>query len=455
MKLRHDVVVIGSGVGGYPAATYLARRGLSVAVVEEDKVGGECTNYGCVPSKALYHVAEAVSALEGAGGRAEVEWSKLVEWSSAMVAEARSGIEALLESYGVKIYRGRGVLRGPGRVEVGGEVLEAGKVLLALGTDPADIPAARFDGRDVISNRELFYLGERPRRLLVIGGGVIGVEAANAFAALGTEVALVQKGPSILNSMGRDVSLAVKAHLAERGVKVFEGTTVVKISRERGALLAKLSNGDELEADKVLVAVGRRPRTSGVGLQEAGVRLNEEGYVVVGEGMATSVPGIYAAGDVVGGPLLAHKAIVESVAAAMAIAGERSFRVDYRAVPEVIFCGLEVARVGYTERELEAEGIKYRAIRVPLGFLAAARIKRGKRSFAKFLMSEDGAKIYGIYLVAPNASEAISAFMTVYLGKLALGEVAWTPYPHLTISEALRDVAEYLIGEPVHIIVRR
>jgi dihydrolipoamide dehydrogenase len=454
--VKYDVVVIGSGIGGYPAASYLAQKELKVAVVEEHLVGGECTNYGCVPSKAFYQVAEAVRALEKIGGLTSYKWDKLVEWVKGIVKESREGIEYLLESRGVTIYRGRGLLLAPGKLKVrsGDEEveIEASKILLANGTDPVDIPVAKFDKTGIISNREALYLDEKPNRVLIIGGGVIGVELANAFSSLGIESIIVELLDHILPFTDKDIALAVKTHLNQRGVKVYEKTTVKKTVKNNGKYIAELSNDEKLEVDKIIVAVGRKPKTRDMGLENLSIELDQKGYIKVNSKLETSAPGVYAAGDVVGGPLLAHKALVESLAAARNIAGEKSFQVDYKAVPLTIFTGLEVASIGYTEKELTSMGVKYVKYRIPLYFLSAVKIKGGKNAFAKILLSENSEKILGIHIVAPNASEVISSYLPLYLGKLELSEASRIPYPHLTVSESLRDFAEYIIGSPVHLI---
>jgi dihydrolipoamide dehydrogenase len=456
--VKYDVVIIGSGVGGYPAASYLAGRGLKVAVVEKHLVGGECTNYGCVPSKAIYHFAEALKTIEKVGGEASYKWSDLIEWVKSVVKESREGIAHLLESKGAELHLGEAVVKQGRRVLVksaeGAKELEAEKIVVATGTDPADIPVARFDGAGIISNREALYLEEKPERVLIIGGGVIGVELANALSALKVEVYVVELLEHILPFLDRDVALAAKTHLAQRGVKIRESTTVAKVERSGEKYIAELTSGERLEVDKVVVAVGRRPNSRGIGLEEAGVELDSKGFVKVNSRMETRAPGIYAAGDVVGGPLLAHKAILESIVAARSIVGEEAPTVDYRAVPLTVFTGLEVASVGYTEKELSSMGVKYTKYRIPLYYLSAVKIKGAKGAFAKILLSEDGERVLGVHIVAPNASEVVSSYLAVYLGRVKIKDAAFTPYPHLTVSESLRDFAEYILGEPVHLLKR-
>ncbi|AFK51230.1 dihydrolipoamide dehydrogenase [Thermogladius calderae 1633] len=456
--MKHDVVVVGSGVAGYPAAIMLARRGLKVAVVEEHYLGGECTNYGCVPSKAFYHIAEAARTVKKVGGSAELSWESIVEWSNSMVEAARQGIEYLFESYGVKVYNGKGVIKENKRVRVkNGEnvEIETEKVLLALGTDPRPLPGLEFDGKLIVSNREIFQMRERPGSLAIVGGGVIGVEVANAFVNLGVEVTVVERSNQILSFLDSDVAQAVKGHLRRRGVNVLEGVEVAGVERGESGVRLKLSDGKEIAVDEVLVAVGRVPKTSGVNLENVGVELDNAGFIKVSPRLETSVPSIYAAGDVVGGPLLAHKAMVESMIASKNITGMEAHNIDYRLVPLTIFTGLEVAYVGYTEKELTKLGIKYVRYKVPLNFLSAVKIKDGSYSFIKILVSEDSSKVYGVHIVAPNASEVISAFIPVVIGKMMFEDVSQLPYPHLTVGEALREIALLMLGEPVHILVRK
>lgn len=454
--MKYDAVFIGSGTGGYPGAVYLAQHGFKVAVIEEKLIGGECTNWGCVPSKALYQVSEAVKTIEKVKGQASYKWEDLIDWAKSIVEETREGIKYLLEASGIEVLSGKGVLKNPRQVIVSdGESkreVEADKIVLALGTDPSQLPHVKFDGEGIISNREALFMSKKPSSILIIGGGVIGVEMANVFSKNKVEVTVVEIMDHILPFTDKDVAQALKTYLAGNGVRVKEKTSVESVEKSGDKYSVKLSNGESLTVDKVLIATGRIPKTRGVGLEETGVSLDKKGYVVVNDECRTSVENIYATGDVIGGPQLAHKAILESIAVAKRIAGKESFKLDYHLVPITIFTGLEVASVGYTEKELAAMGVKYVKVKLPIYYLAAVKIKGGRNSFVKILLDEKGEKVFGIQVVSPNASEAISAYLPLYLGKLSLKEAASTPYPHLTVSESLRDVVEYLLGEPVHFI---
>jgi dihydrolipoamide dehydrogenase len=288
--------------------------------------------------------------------------------------------------------------------------------------------------------------------MLIIGGGVIGVEMANIMSSLGVKVYIVELLDHILPFTDRDIALAVKTHLVQKGVEVYEKTSASRVERIGSKYIVELSNSVKLEVDRVLVAVGRRPNTRGLALESIGVELDQKGFIKVNEKMETSIPGIYATGDVVGGPLLAHKAILESIIAARSILGEETPRLDYKAVPITIFSGLEVASIGYTEKELTSMGVKYSKYRIPLYYLSAVKIKGGKNAFAKILVDQEKNSVLGVHIVAPNASEVISAYLPLYLGKLDFKKASLTPYPHLTVSESLRDFTEYILGEPVHLL---
>lgn len=456
--MKYDVVVLGSGVGGYPAALYLADRGLKVAVVEEHYIGGECTNYGCVPSKALYSVAESLRSLEKVGALTSYKWSNIVDWVKNVVKDSREGIHHLLETRGVDVYQGKGFVKPSRRVVVDlkdkSTELEASRILLAVGTDPADIPVARFDGEGIISNREALYLQEKPESILIVGGGVIGVELANIYASFKTGVVVVELLDHILPFTDKDVALALKMHLQQLGVKVLEKTSVARIERSNGKYVVELTSGEKLIVDKVVVAVGRKPKTVDIGLEDTGVEVDSKGFIKVNRYMETTAPGIYASGDVVGGPLLAHKAILESIIAAKRMLSEDVFNLNYKLVPITIFTGLEIASVGYTEKELQSMGIKYNRVKIPLAYLSSVKIKGYKNAFVKVLYDENYKNVYGVHIVSPNASEVISSYIPLYIGVIEPREMRKIPYPHLTVSESLRDLAEYILGEPVHLIRR-
>ncbi len=447
----YDVIVIGSGVGGYPAAIYLASHGYKTAIIEEHLIGGECTNYGCVPSKALYHMAQAISALEKIDADININFKNIRKFIIDQVDRTRKGIEYLLEKSGVEIIRGHARFTSPGEVRVRNNVYRADKYIIATGTRPRCLPGLVFDGKIIVSNRHIFSVEEAPESLAIIGGGVIGIEIGNIFADLGVNVTVIEALDHILPFLDRDVALTIKRYLRSKTISIYEKTTATKISADEGQAKILLSNGENIVADKVLISIGRTPNTGDLGLFEAGVETDEKGFIKLVDGYQTHNPRIYAVGDVIGGPLLAHKAIIESILAAKQIMGEKIKRIEYHMVPQTIFSGLEYAGIGYTEKELKARGIKYKKLRAPLSFLSAVRIKGPEYCFAKILVDNKD-NVLGIHIVAPQASEVISAYVPLYLAKLTPEELATFPYPHLTVSESLRDIGELLLGESIHLL---
>ncbi|MCD6488946.1 MAG: NAD(P)/FAD-dependent oxidoreductase [Desulfurococcales archaeon] len=456
---RYDVVVVGGGVGGYPAAIKLARHGYKVALIEEKFLGGECTNYGCVPSKAFYRIAHAVESLEKIACRVTgITGKKLGEWAESIVLKIRNGLSYLLEKYGINYYNDHAVLKDPnGRIRLAsGEEIFGKYTILAPGTDPRPLPGIGFDGESIISNREVFYLEELPSSILIVGAGVIGVEIAYALSSLGVDVYLVEALPRVLPVMDPDISRAMDKFLRSKGVRIYKGTTLQAVEKRNKELEAKLSTGETINVEKILVAIGRVPKSREAGVELAGVDTDRKGFILVDESYRTSNPRIYAAGDAIGPPLLAHKAMVESVLIADAIMGKKITKLEPASIPTTIFSGLEIATIGYSEEELKSKGIKYKRIRMPLASLSAVAVKDGDLGFVKILVDKEAKnKIYGIQIVSPNASEVISSFIPIYLGRIQLEEAAYYPYPHLTVSEAVREFAEYLLGEPVHFFIKK
>ena len=451
--MRYDYVVIGSGVAGYPAAVLLAREGHKVAVIEENLIGGECTNYGCVPSKSLYLLAEAYRSLKKVNAEIRTDWKEISKFVKEVVDESRKGIEYLLNKHDIEIINSKGRLISPKQVKTNEGIIEAKKIILALGTDPKPLPGIRFN-KDILSNREIFYIDEKPEQLLVVGGGVIGVEVSNIFAQLGTEVVLVEAMEHILPFLDKDIALTIRRFLRENGVQIRERVIVKDIKKKDGKLVVELSNNETLTVDKILVSIGRIPKTNEIGLENASVEVDQYGFIKVDKFYRTTNADIYAVGDVVGGPLLAHKAMLESIAAYRNIVGKEPITLNYQLVPQTIFSGLEISWIGYTEKELKSKRINYKKVKLPISYLSAVRIKDSRYSYVKILLSEEKQQILGIHIISPSASEVISSFLPFVIEKIDFKKIAETPYPHLTISEMVREIAEYIIGEPIHTIVK-
>ncbi len=454
--MKYDALIIGSGVGGYSAAITLARNGLKVGIIEKHLVGGECVNYGCVPSKVFYHISSSLRIVRDYGGSASVDWKNIVEKARDIVDSMRNGLLYLFDNYGVELINGFARIESPHMVKVNGKHLEARNIIIASGTDPKPLPGRGFDGERIINNRHLYYLEKTPDRVLVVGGGVIGVETANILADLGIETSIIEAADHILPFMDKDIAATIRSYLKSKGVVVRENCPVEEITVNKGVRIkCRCCKGGEAY-DKVFVAIGRKPNTYGMGLENIGVKLDNKGFIIVGKGYRTSIPGIYAVGDVTGGVLLAHKAIIEGILAAKNILGDSEKSLDPLIIPKTYFTGLEVASVGYTEHDLKKKGIKYVKKRIPLTMLAAVRIKTGKKGFIKILHNPENVdEVLGIHIVAPHASEVIGEYLPLILGKMSFRDYAELPVPHLTVSESIREVAEYILGEPIHYFLRK
>ncbi|MEM4971622.1 MAG: dihydrolipoyl dehydrogenase [Sulfolobales archaeon] len=454
---KYDLVVVGGGPGGYPAAIRASQLGMKVALIEMNRLGGECTNYGCIPTKALIKPANILWAVKKMGfikGDIELSFEEYIEWVNTVVKKISGGIEMLLKSYGVDLYRGVASIRDGETIYVEniGE-LKAKKILLATGTDPADLPGIRVDGEAIHNNRTIIGLKRKPSSILIIGGGYIGVEFASIFAKIGVEVTVIEVMQNLLPGMDPDISRAAERILRSLGVKIYTGTTVKSLAAKGGEVSVELSGGDSLSAEKILVAVGRKPKQIS-GIEKLGVKLDEKGYIVVDRSMRTSHPNIYASGDIAGPPLLAHKAFAQSLVAAENIAG-RNIAFDPKAIPSVIFTDPEIAFVGISENEAKKQGYKARSVKLPLGGVARAAIEEVEEGFAKIVFDEETKEILGFYVVAPHASEIISeAVLAIEMGA-TLEDLSLTIHPHPTISEVLEEISELALGRPKHFFIRR
>ncbi|MEN2999751.1 MAG: dihydrolipoyl dehydrogenase [Acidilobaceae archaeon] len=449
---RYDLVVIGGGPGGYPAAIRASQLGLRVALAEQRRLGGECTNYGCIPTKSMLRPVNSLYELSKMGfvkGSPELDFAEYMSWVESVKAKISESLESLLRRYEVDIFESRARFSN-GAVELeSGPSLKAGKVVIATGTEPASLQGLEADGAVVHDNRTILGLRRKPSRVLIVGAGYIGVEFAGLFAKLGAEVHLVEVLERPLPTMDEDFSKLVSRRLSRLGVKIYTSTYVKEVERRESYLRAGLTSGLSVEADLALVAVGRKPNSAGLGLERAGVRTDGKGYVVVDEGMRTSNPDIFAAGDVAGPPLLAHKAFAQGIVAAENAAGMRSFY-EPKVVPSVIFSDPEILSVGLTEAEAKRAGYDVGVTKLPIGGVARALIEDSVDGFVK-LVYENGSKvILGIHMAGPHASElAGEASLAIEMGA-TLEDLALTIHPHPTVSEALQEAAELALGRPKH-----
>ena len=442
-----DVIVIGGGPGGYPAALRLASEGLKVVLIEKHLVGGECTNYGCVPSKALLRasrISNDIRSLDWISG--SVDPSKVLGWARFVALSVRSSLEDLLEKRGVEIIRDEVIsLRGMCASLASGRRLCARRaVLVATGSRAKILPGIKINN-SIIDNKIFFSMDTLPDSIIIVGGGYIGVEAGYALASLGTKVTIIEMMPRLLPTMEKEAGLIAVRVLKSLGAEVFTNSTVSKIdpSGERVKARVKTPRGERvLEADKLLLAIGRQPNTL-PGIEEAGARLSREGYVRVDCHMRAA-PGIYAAGDITGPPLLAHKAILESLIAAENILGREACAPENLAIPEVVFIRPEIARVA------PPKGFRGELVRVRVDALARSRIE-GVEGYAGLYIDLEG-RVRGGILIFEGAGESIGLVARLAVEAAPLESLQQMVLPHPTLSESIIEAAHYAMNKPVHVL---
>ncbi|MBT1158920.1 dihydrolipoyl dehydrogenase [Aminobacter anthyllidis] len=467
--MAYDVVVIGSGPGGYVCAIKAAQLGLKVAVVEKNATfGGTCLNIGCIPSKALLHasemLAEAQHSFDALGvevGTPKMNLKKMMAHKDATVAANVNGVSFLFKKNKIDSFQGTGKVLGAGKVGVVGadgktQEIESKNIVIATGSDVAGIPGVdvAFDEKVIISSTGGLSLEKVPGHLVVVGGGVIGLELGSVWARLGAKVTVVEYLDTILGGMDGDVAKQFQRMLAKQGFEFKLGSKVTGVAKaKKGATVTfepvKGGAAETIEADVVLVATGRRPYTDGLGLKEAGVEMDERGRVKTDGHLRTNVAGIYAIGDVVVGPMLAHKAEDEGVAVAEIIAGQAG-HVNYDVIPGVVYTSPEVASVGKTEEELKKAGIAYKAGKFPFTANGRARAMLHTDGFVKVLADKDSDKVLGVHIVGFGAGEMIHEAAVLMEFGGSSEDLGRTCHAHPTMSEAVKEAALATFFKPIH-----
>ncbi|MEW5827067.1 MAG: dihydrolipoyl dehydrogenase [Candidatus Bipolaricaulota bacterium] len=457
--MKSDLIVVGGGPGGYVCALRAAQRGIKVALVEERHLGGVCLNWGCIPTKALYAATRLLDRASSASemgitfAPARVDLARLAEWKEGVVRRLAGGIADLLNAAGVTVFEARGTLAGNGRVALStGETLEATAIVLATGSAPVEIPPFPFSHPRVWSSDDALALPEVPRRLAVIGGGVVGLELATIYRRLGSEVTVIELLPDLLASVDLDrrIMALVKRGLVAAGIQVKTGVKATALEERNGAAALALSDGTALPVDRVLVAVGRRPRTSDLGLAEASVSLDPRGFVAVDERHMTTAAGIYAIGDMAPGPMLAHKASAEGLALADQLAGDAPRALRAEEIPQAVFTDPEVASVGLSERAARDAGHEVLVGRFPYAALGKALgMREGEGSFQVVADAADR-RILGAAIVGAEASDLIAEAAVAVRCGLTLDDIAHTVHAHPSLPEGFLEAAEHALGRAIH-----
>lgn len=465
---RHaDVVVIGGGPGGYPAAIRAAQLGKSVLLVERHKLGGECLNYGCIPSKALIHAASFAATIARArdwgvdAGPVHVDVARLQAWKASVVERLVSGVATLCKGNRVEVAFAQASFSGPQSIRMDfpdgrAEEVEFSDAVIATGSRPSDLPGFRFDGKRIISTKEALELPRVPQGMLVIGGGISGLEIGTLYAKLGSKVVVVELLEQLLPGMDPEVVRILERSLKRLGVEYHVKSQASAWREDGDAATVDAVTPDgalSVRADVILVTVGRRPNTDGVAVDRAGIRVDGKGYVVVDKQLRTSNPHVYAIGDVIGQPFLAHKATKEGLIAAEAISGIPS-EVDYRAMPSAIFTDPEIATVGLLGPQAIASGRKVRVGKVPFAALGRALTTGEADGFVKLVADAETKVLLGAQIIGAEASNLISELALAIEMGATLTDIALTVHPHPTLPEGIMESAEAALGHAIHILNR-
>jgi dihydrolipoamide dehydrogenase len=464
MSDSYDIIVIGAGPGGYVAAIRAAQLGMSVACVEKrDTLGGTCLNVGCIPSKALLQSSEKYAetkdalAVHGIGvGQVALDLAKMMARKDKVVAENTRGIDFLFRKNKVARLKGVAKFVAPDKLEVEGATLTAKRgIVIATGSDVAPLPGVEIDEKTILSSTGALALDAVPKRLVVVGAGYIGLELGSVWRRLGSAVTVVEFLDRVAPGMDHELGAALQRTLAKQGLEFRLATKVVEAKRANGGVTLQLepSTGgtrEAMPADVVLVSIGRRPYVDGLGLETVGVARDNRGRIKVDLTYATNIPGIFAIGDVIAGPMLAHKASDEGAALAEMIAGERP-QLDYDAIPAVIYTWPEVASVGKTEEDLKEAGIAYRVGKFPFSANPRARANADTEGFVKVLADAASDRVLGVHIIGPDAGTMIAEAALAMEFGASSEDIARTCHAHPTLNEALKEAALAVDGRAIHI----
>jgi dihydrolipoamide dehydrogenase len=462
----YDAIVVGGGPGGYVAAIRLGQLGQKTLVVEKEYMGGVCLNWGCIPSKALIASANLVEKIKHAGdmgitaGEVKVDVTKLQAWKGTIVKKLTSGVTQLVKTAGGTIVMGTAKLTAKNTVQVTTEdgkteTYEAKKgIVIATGASTIRIPGFEIDGKVIISAREAVSLPRVPKTLVLIGGGVIGMELGMVYQKLGSKVIVVEMMPQILPGTDADLVKVVEKRFTENGGEILLGAKAsgAKVVKDTATVTVEHDGKKrEISCDTVLVAVGFKPNSPNLGLEEVGVKLDQRGHIQIDDKLQTNVPGVYAIGDVTGIPYLAHRAMVQGEVVAEVIAGKKA-AYDFRAMPAATFTDPEIATVGLSEREAKEKGIKYKLGKFPFAVSGRAMAVRETAGFIKTIVDAEKNLVLGVGIVGPEASDLIAeATLAIEMGAYA-EDVALTIHAHPTLSEAMNESFKHALKEAVHIL---
>ncbi len=456
---KFDVVVLGGGPGGYPAAIRAAQSGARVALIEAKEMGGTCLNRGCIPTKTLLAGAEVLNQCRRAKdfginlGDVTFSYAAMDQRKNAVVDEIRNGLEGLIASNKITVIRGHGKFTSPHAIKVQGAdnvVVEAESIIIATGSEPLELAAIPFDHERIFSSTSLLNIQEVPEKIIIVGGGYIGCEFASLFADLGSEVVILEALPSILSLGCKSVSDALTRAFKAKGIQILTSTMANSIVHHKKGVRATLGDGKTIDADCALVATGRKLNSYDIGLDLAGIKPTPKGAITVNDKMETAVRGIYAIGDVTGIALLAHVASHQGLVAAMNAVGLHA-HIDYRAVPSVIFTTPEIAMVGYSLEQAIKEGHDATVGQFPFSVLGKAKASHHVEGFAQIVTDKKTGQVLGAQVVGHEAANLIAEMTVVIHNELTLESIVETIHAHPTMAESWLEAALIASGTPVHL----
>ena len=465
----YDVAVIGSGPGGYVAAIRCAQLGMKTALIEKySSLGGTCLNVGCIPSKALldssHHYEDAVKHFEDHGieltGEVKLNLQKMIERKESVVNQTVDGIKFLMNKNKIDVFEGIGSFKDATHIEIAKsegepETIEAKHIIIATGSKPASLPFIKLDKERVITSTEALKMKEVPKHLVIIGGGVIGLELGQVYMRLGAEVSVVEYMDRIIPTMDAALSKELTKSLKKQGMKFYVSHQVNAVERNGDEVVIKAKDKKdkevEFKGDYCLVSVGRKPYTEGLKADAAGVKIDDRGRVEVNEHLQTNVKNIYAIGDVIKGPMLAHKASEEGTLVAEVIAGQKP-HINYNLIPGVVYTWPEVAAVGKTEEQLKEEGVKYKEGKFPMRALGRSRASGDTDGFVKILSDESTDEVLGVHMIGARTADVIAEAVTAMEFRASAEDISRMSHAHPTYAEAVKEAALAATdNRPIHI----
>jgi len=458
---QYDVVIIGSGPGGEVGAIRAAQLGLKTALIEKEvHLGGTCLNWGCIPTKALLESAKTYVKLQHADelgfsvGSVEYDWERIMGRKQSIVDAQRKGLRFLMKKNKIDCFEGHGRIAGKNKITVTGkdgkvETLDAKHCLIATGSRIKELPFAKSDGKNIINSDDILSLKEVPKTLCVVGGGVVGTEFASLYGRFGSQVTIVEMAPQILPTEDAECVKDLSRHLKKQNIKIETKTKLTAIEATAKGAIVKCEGKEDREFAKVLVSIGRAPVTDDIGLDKVGIK-TDRGVISVDEHYKTSAPWVYAIGDVIPTPMLAHTASAEAMHAVEVIAGHKPPVINYDANPSAIYTYPEIASIGKTEDACKEEGIEYKTAQFPFAPLAKAKIENATEGFIKLIYGPKYREIIGVHIIGARATELIAEFCLGKVLETTIDEIGHTIHPHPTISETIMEAAHAAIGGPIH-----